>query len=73
MNCWPPVRDALYVRLHNHVKSCALCQPCAVGLHVHSACENGILLLTEWHLAKCHAETSPACPTPPTNHHEATP
>ncbi len=56
MTNWSELRDRLFQRLHRHAVDCLLCRLCTPGVHVHNACETGILLLTEWHLAKRYAE-----------------
>jgi len=56
MTDWNRLRDHLYQRLHEHVGDCLLCDRAHPGVRVHGGCEDGIVLLTEWHIAKCNAE-----------------
>lgn len=71
---WSRIRDDLMHRLRDHAASCLLCDCGPLGLtfglkptgaRIHSSCEPGIVLLTEWHLAKCYAQDLHTIQPPP--------
>lgn len=72
MTDWVRSRDALLRQLREHAADCLLCDLAHPGARIHNACQNGVVLLTEWQLAKCYAEQRPA-PLPQPTNTEATP
>ena len=71
MTDWIKTRDRLYLRLHQHALTCPQCWPGdATGVRIHNTCDDGIVLLTDWFIAKQHA-SAPTTHQPTTT--EATP
>ena len=56
MTDWSRLRDDLLRQLRKHVAECPLCDQAAQDALIHNTCDDGIVLLTEWFLAKQHAQ-----------------
>lgn len=70
MTDWNKTRDRLFLRLHQHALACTHCQGDATGVRIHNTCTGGIVLLTDWFLAKQYAQGTTTHPPTTT---EATP
>lgn len=59
MRDWDRSRDVLLRQLREHAADCQLCDLAYPGAQIHNECDAGIVLLTEWHIAKCYAKELP--------------
>ena len=67
MSYWKRFQLAVFERLRDHAVRCALCEGPGASLpagsvRVSSDCQDGIVLLTEWFIAKHEAEREPTRP-----------
>lgn len=63
MKDWGRISDGIYRSLFAHADGCELCRTVGdspkPGVRVHNCCDDGIVLLTDWYLAKCHQKAAP--------------